>query len=200
MPGRGPPGEAAGMTTTNTPCPGTYTIDPDRSVITFRTRHLFGLAPVRGTFRLRAGEIRVAEQAAASAVRVAVDAASFRTGNPGRDHTVKSPRLLDTGRHPVFTFTSTQVAPIRDVAPIQGNAAGGRWTVLGTLVVTGNDCPVELTLEQAQADGQELSVVATADIDRYAFGVTAMKGLAARRLSCKFEIVATRRNDDGNRG
>lgn len=72
--------------------------------------------------------------------------------------------------------------------------------MLGTLVVTGNDRLVELTVEQARADGPELSMIATADIDRYDFGVTAMKGLAARRLSCQFEIYATRRNDDGHRG
>jgi hypothetical protein len=50
MPRRGAPGEAAGMTT-NTPSPGSYRIDTERGVITFRTRHLFGLGAVRGTFR-----------------------------------------------------------------------------------------------------------------------------------------------------
>lgn len=173
--------------TTNTPCPGTYQIDPDSSIITFRTRHLFGLGPVSGTFRLRAGEVLIAEPARASAVRVAVDAGSFRTGNAGRDRTVTSARLLDTGRHPLFTFASTQVTE-----------SGGRWAVLGTLVVTGNEHPVELVIEQARADGPRLSVLATAVIDRYAFGVTAMKGLAARRLSCQLEIVATRRDDGGH--
>ena len=187
MPGRGPPGEAAGMTTTNTLSPGLYTIDPDRSHIEFRTRHLFGLAPVRGTFRLRSGEIRIADPVQKSAVRAAVDASSFSTGNPARDSTVKAARMLDTGQYPVFSFASTQVAD-----------SGGRWVVSGALVVTGHEQPIELAIDQARADGHELSVVASTEIDRYAFGVSAMKGLAARRLSCQFEIVATRRNDDGN--
>jgi len=34
---------------------GRYDIDRERSTVTFRTRHLFGLAPVRGTFTLKAG-------------------------------------------------------------------------------------------------------------------------------------------------
>jgi polyisoprenoid-binding protein YceI len=182
------PGEAAVMTT-NTPYPGTYQIDPERSVITFRTRHLFGLGPVRGTFRLRAGEIRVAEQVQASAVRATVDAASFATGNPVRDRAVTSARLLDTGQHPVFTFASSQLTP-----------DGDRWTLRGSLAVAGNALPVELAIEQAHADGPEMSVLATVGIDRYAFGVRAMKGLAARRLSCQLEIVATRRDDDSHRG
>jgi polyisoprenoid-binding protein YceI len=183
-------GEAAVMTTTTsvpeTLSPGTYRIDEGRSLITVRTRHLFGLGPVRGTFHLRSGEIRVAEQVKESAVRVTVDAESFHTGNPGRDRTVRSARLLDTAEYPTFTFASTEVAE-----------SGGQWTVRGWLVVRGNSSPVELAIEQAQTDGPRLTIAATTDIDRYAFGVTAMKGLAARRLSCQLEVVATRRDEEG---
>ena len=174
----------------DTPHPGNYRIDPGRSQITFRTRHLFGLGAVRGTFRLREGEIRVADPAETSAVRATVDAGSFHTGNPDRDRTVRSARLLDTERYPVFTFTSTRA----------GSTGGGRWILRGSLIVTGNEHPVDVTIEQARAVGPEISVLASADLDRYAFGVTALKGLAARRLSCRIEVVATRRNDDGHRG
>ena len=186
MPGLAAPGEAAVMTTTTavpeTVSPGTYRIDEERCLITFRTRHLFGLGPVRGTFRLRSGEIRVAEQVQDSAVRATVDAESFHTGNPARDRTVRSARLLDTTGHPIFTFTSTEVTE-----------SGGRWVVRGRLVVRDAEHPVELSIEQARTDGPQLTIVASAGIDRYAFGITAMKGLAARRLSCRLEIVATRR-------
>lgn len=186
MPGLPAPGEAAVMTTTTavpeTLSPGTYRIDEERCLITFRTRHLFGLGPVRGTFRLRSGEIRVAEQLQDSAVRATVDAESFHTGNPARDGTVRSARLLDTTGHPIFTFTSTEVTE-----------SAGRWVVRGRLVVRDAEHPVELAIEQARADGKQLTIVASAGIDRYAFGVTAMKGLAARRLSCQLEIVATRK-------
>ena len=168
------------MTTTSLNA-GIYRIDPEHSTITFSTRHLFGLGAVHGTFRLRAGEILVADPAGESAVRATVDAGSFHTGNPGRDRTVRSARLLNTGKYPDLTFASSQVSE-----------SGGRWAVRGTLVVTGHEHPVELAIEQAQADGPRLSFLATADIDRYAHGVTAMKGLAARRLSCRLEIVATR--------
>jgi polyisoprenoid-binding protein YceI len=190
MPAIPAPGDAAVMTTTTavpeTVSPGTYRIDGERCLITFRTRHLFGLGPVRGTFHVRSGEIRLAERAQDAAVRATVDAASFRTGNPARDSAVRSPRLLSTGQYPVFTFTSTEVAE-----------SGGRWVVRGRLVVRDAEHPVELAIEQVTADGPRLTVLATAGIDRYAFGVTAMKGLAARRLSCRLEIVATRRAEEG---
>ena len=45
----------------------------------FRTRHLFGLAPVRGTFRVKAGTV---------------------------DVTVRSARFLDKGQHPVMVFVA----------------------------------------------------------------------------------------------
>jgi polyisoprenoid-binding protein YceI len=173
----------------DTPQPGTYHIDPDRSVISFRTRHLFGLGAVRGTFSLYEGEIRVAEPLGSSAVRATIDAASFHTGNSERDRTVLSGRLLDVGRHPVLTFSSGRLAE-----------TGGRWILHGSLTVAGNTRPVELAIERARTDGAVLTAGASTDIDRYAFGVTAMKGLAARHLSCRVEIVATRRGDDGHRG
>lgn len=171
----------------STPHPGVYRIDPSRSTITFRTRHLFGLGAVRGTFRLHEGEIRVADPPGESAVRATVDADSFHTGNPGRDRAVRSPRLLDTARHPAFTFTSGGTSGAV-TGPESG--AGGRWTVRGSLTVTGTTRPVELAIERARTDGPRLTAVATAGIDRYAFGVTGLKGLAARRLSCRIEIVA----------
>src|SRR5215472_1396016 len=115
------------------PHAGSYRIDPSRSQITFRTRHLFGLGAVRGTFRLHAGEIRVADPAETSAVRATVDAGSFHTGNPDRDRAVRSARLLDTERYPLFTFTSGRLAE-----------AGGRWILHGSLTVTGNEHPVDV--------------------------------------------------------
>ena len=41
--------------------PGHYDLDPQRSVIRFRTRHLFGLGPVGGTFALRSGAVSVTD-------------------------------------------------------------------------------------------------------------------------------------------
>src|ERR1700729_524275 len=51
-----------------TPRLGRYDIDPEASRITFRTDHLLGLAPVRGTMAVRAGTVTVAEPLAESSV------------------------------------------------------------------------------------------------------------------------------------
>jgi polyisoprenoid-binding protein YceI len=181
---RAPEGDAVGMTAHDEPAPepGIYRIDPGRSVITFHTRHLFGLGPVRGTLRFRAGEINVAGAPQASVVRAVADAASFHTGNPARDRTVRSARLINTGRYPDITFTSSRLT----------GEPSGQWTLHGLLSAAGNEHPVRVLIDRARSAGPELSVQAAAAIDRYDFGVTAFKGLAGRHLSCRIEIVAHR--------
>ncbi|WP_246144801.1 YceI family protein [Actinacidiphila oryziradicis] len=45
------------------PAAGTYEIDPAASTVSFVTRAMFGLLPVRGTFTIEHGRITVAELA-----------------------------------------------------------------------------------------------------------------------------------------
>src|SRR5262249_23867605 len=104
------------MTTTNTadgilqiPQAGRYRIDAQKSNVTFKGRHMFGLATLRGTFAIRHGVIDVTDPIADSTVRVEIDTASFHTGNKQRDRDVRSTRFLDTGRYPSMTFTSQRL-------------------------------------------------------------------------------------------
>jgi polyisoprenoid-binding protein YceI len=163
------------------PTRGEYAIDPARSTVTFRTRHLFGLGAVRGTFRLREGWIRVDEPAAASATRAVVAADSIATGNANRDRAVTSNRYLDAGRYPDITFASTELA-----------RAEAGWVLHGTLTARGRSAPVELAVEQVTADGGEVRLRATCRVDRYAFGVDAGRGLAARHLALRLDVTANR--------
>ena len=163
------------------PAPGTYRIDVARSAITFTTRHLFGLGPVRGSFDLNDGEIRIADPLEESSARARISAASFRTGNPSRDGAVRSARLLDTGAHPDITFI-----------PRRLDQADGRWILHGLLSVRGRAHPVELLIEEAQPAGRDLRLRASVRLDRYDFGITTYKGLAARNLGFRLDIVAHR--------
>ncbi|MGH3377153.1 MAG: YceI family protein [Actinoallomurus sp.] len=153
--------------------PGRYEIDPERSTVTFRTRHLFGLAPVRGTVAVRAGTVEVAEPITASGVRVEIDAASFSTGNALRDGNVRSARFLDTARHPVMTFVSEH---------LDGDV------LTGTLTVRGVSRPVRLTIEESAS--APLSVHATTTVDRVAFGLTASRGMTGRHLRLDIHVTA----------
>ena len=174
--------EAANATSSSpvaqaTPQPGRYEIDSSTSAVTFRTRHLFGLAPVRGNFAIRAGTIDVAEPVTDSSIHAEIDTASFRTGNGQRDVTVHSARLLDAVRYPVITFIS--------------EGAGGP-ALPGMLTVRGVTRPVILSVEQSAVTPESFTVRATTRIDRAEFGVTAYRGLAGRYLDMTAEVRCVR--------
>jgi polyisoprenoid-binding protein YceI len=159
------------------PRPGRYEIDISSSTVTFRTRHLFGLAPVRGRFAIRAGTVDVDEPLARSSAFVQIDAASFRTGNGQRDDQVRSERLLDTDRYPVITFRSESMDGL---------------ALTGTLTVRNVTMPVSLSIEQTAARARWFNVRASARIDRNEFGVTAYRGMAGRYLDITIEARCVR--------
>ena len=165
-------------TSTITPQLGRYEIDTGHSTVTFRTRHLFGLAPVRGRFAIRGGTVDIAEPLAASAVHAEINAASFHTRNPQRDASVRSARLLDAARHPVITFISDRV---------------GDTELAGQLTVRGVTRPVSLSIEPSTVSPRSFTVRATTRIDRTEFGVTGYPGLAGRYLDLSLEVQCVRK-------
>jgi polyisoprenoid-binding protein YceI len=179
------------MTTTTTddavqaPPVGRYTIDRRASSITFKSRHLFGLASVAGTMAISHGQVDIADPLTESSVRVEIDTTSFHTGSRHRDQDVRSPRFLDAGRYPSMTFTSRRLA-----------RSDGHWTLTGTLLVRDVARPVSLAIERsAVPPGRPTSFVvwATARIDRTEFGLTAARGLAGRHLDVSLRIQGVRR-------
>ncbi|MFG2813569.1 YceI family protein [Streptomyces sp. NPDC048410] len=169
--------DATGNPTTTTPRLGRYTIDAASSSITFTTRHVFGLLPVRGTFAIRGGTVDVAEPLAASRLRVEIDSASFSTGNDRRDGEVRSAKFLDTDRHPLITFVSERVDATR---------------VSGTLTACGVARPASLSVVRAEVRAGSFTVRATTRVDRTEFGVTASRGMAGRRLDLMLEVTCVR--------
>ncbi len=160
------------------PATGEYRIDPARSSISFTTRHLFGLASVAGTFRLRSGHLQVADRLDESAARAVIAAESFHTGSSTRDDHVRSPRYLDAGAHPDIVFASTGLALTED-----------GWILRGTLTVRGRPSPVAVRVLSLGPSGAGLRLRARARVDRYAFGVTAGRGSTGRRLTLSLDIV-----------
>jgi polyisoprenoid-binding protein YceI len=152
---------------------GRYEIDIAASSLTFRTRHLFGLAPVRGRFTISGGTVDVAGPLAASTVRAEIETASFHTGNPVRDKTVRSARFLDADRHPAMTFVSQEC---------------GAQAMAGLLTVCGVTQPVRLDLGEPEINAGAFTVTASTRIDRMRFGVTAQRGLAGRYLNLTLRI------------
>ena len=161
--------------TTQAPRLGRYEIDVSRSRVTFRTRHMFGLGPVRGTFAVKSGAADIAEPLADSAFHAEIDTASFSTGNQRRDTSVLSARFLDAARCPVISFRDGRVS------------ADGR-TISGTLTVREVCRPVSLSIGRVTVAGPSFTASATVRVDRTEFGLTAMPGLAGRYLGLTVEV------------
>jgi polyisoprenoid-binding protein YceI len=164
------------------PEPGRYQISPAQSTVTIRTRHLFGLGPVRATIALRDGLIVVAAPPGASSASARFAVPTFESGSGPRDAAVLSPRLLDAEAHPTMSFTSTGLTEDQ-----------GQWVLRGQLEVRGVARPAEARIVALRADGATLRGTAQVRVDRYGFGVTAYRGLAARMLTVGLDIVAHRK-------
>ncbi|MEU8398981.1 YceI family protein [Nonomuraea sp. NPDC048892] len=165
----------------SSPRVGDYRIDPDRSTIRFRTRALFGVLPVRGTFTIGEGVISVRSPLDDSVVVVEVPAGSFASGLRIRDRHVRAADFLDVDTHPTMFF--------RGGPPGQ---AGASTVLHGNLTVRGVSQPLSLVLGSATSNDTLLMAGATVTIDRYAFGLTKGRGMAARHLRIAIEVVATR--------
>ena len=160
------------------PPAGQYEIDASRSAVTFRTRHLFGLAPVRGSFAIRAGTVDVAGPLTDPGIYAEIEAASFRTGNGQRDSNVRSARLLDVGQYPLMTFAAERLDGL---------------ALTGTLTVRDVTRPVSLSIEQFTVSSGSFTARAATRIDRTAFGVSAYRGLAGRYLDMTVEVQCVRK-------
>jgi polyisoprenoid-binding protein YceI len=165
------------------PEPGRYRISPAQSTVTIRTRHFFGLGAVRATLALRDGRIVVTDPPQASTVQARFAVPSFQSGNETRDAAVLSPKLLDAEAFPSLAFTSTELVEEQ-----------GQWSLRGELEVRGVTRLVEARIGALAVDdaGPTLRASAQVSIDRYDFGITAYRGLAARRLTVGLAVIAHR--------
>jgi len=163
------------------PKPGRYRISPAHSTVTIRTRHFFGLGAVRATLALRDGRIVVAEPPEASAVQASFATSTFQSGNEARDAAVLSPKLLGAEAYPSLSFTSTELV-----------CEQGRWSLRGELEVRGVTRLVEARISALDTDGATIRASAQASVDRFDFGITSYRGLAARGLTVSLAVTAHR--------
>ena len=161
------------------PAPGRYQIQPERSTVTLRTRHFFGLGAVRAVLALRDGRIQVTEPPSASAVQASFAVSTFQSGILARDAAVLAPRLLDAEAYPSISFISTGLTQ-----------QDGHWTLRGELEVRGVTRPVAVAVIAVAAGQATLRANARVVIDRHDFGITSYRGLAGRTLTVDLAIVA----------
>lgn len=160
------------------PPPGTYALNPDQTTVRANVKAMFGLFTVRGTFRLKSGQVIIAADPAGSSVRAAIDATSYTSGNASRDADVVSANLIDAQGFPEITFVGQGAR--RD---------GDGWVVAGSVTAHGTPAPAEVRVTAAQAEEGAVRFGATARLDRTSFGVTKKKGMVGRTVDLVIEAV-----------
>jgi polyisoprenoid-binding protein YceI len=117
---------------------GTWTIDPNHSLIEFAARH-FDIAYVKGRFRSFSGTVEVNEQdPLQSRIELTIDATSVESGAvQGREDLIKGEDMLEVQKHPTITFRSTRIEPSGD----------GRFLVSGDLSMHGTTRQVQIPIE-----------------------------------------------------
>ena len=151
----------------------TYKIDPARSTIAFKVRHMLGTA--KGKFTRFNGTIGVdREQPDTSSVTVSIQAASIDTGIAKRDDHLRTADFFDVQKFPEITFKSQKV---NRTGPNTGEIVGNLTMHGVTREITLN---VQLlgTPEQAGKDQTTRWRVTTTPIKRsqFAFEPASMIG------------------------
>ncbi|MEO7059408.1 MAG: YceI family protein [Lapillicoccus sp.] len=89
--------------------PGTWTVDPSHSEISFTARHLM-VTKVRGKFTDFTAVVEVADPATDSTVTATAQLASVETGSADRDSHLRSADFFDVENNTEMTFVSTSVS------------------------------------------------------------------------------------------
>jgi len=118
------------------PAPGTWTLDPGHTDVSFTARHLM-VTKVRGRFPLAGGSITIAPNPLDSSVEATINVADVDSGDVARNEHLRSADFFDAEDHPTATFRSTKVE----------DAGDGTYRLIGDLTIKNVTRPVTLELE-----------------------------------------------------
>jgi polyisoprenoid-binding protein YceI len=158
---------------------GTWTLASDRSTVQFRTKTLWGLTTVTGTFTEVSGSGTVADDVTG---RVVIRAASLKTGIRKRDEHLRSADFFDVDNHPEL------------VIEINGAQPSGDGALLATtFTIRGTNRPVRLPIDIDVLDDGSLKLTGRCTLDRHDFGVSGNQlGMVGTSTDVSAELVFTR--------
>jgi len=166
-----------------------WRFDPAYSSVEFSIKKLFFFT-VLGKFKAFDGVIDLDDvDVSRSMVRATLRADSIDTGNRKRDSQLKARGFLEVDRYPELTFSSSTVAPGKDRDSLD---------VVGDLCIRGTTKKIPLAVNaidrSRSPNGEEFVYYsATAELDRFDFGVNAFKGVVGRKLRVTINIQASRK-------
>jgi polyisoprenoid-binding protein YceI len=114
---------------------GTWSLDPERTSVDFRTRAAWFIR-VKGTLRATDGTVDVDADGRVTG-EIVMDPASIDTKIKKRDDHLRSADFFDVANYPTITFTVTEVRP----------ALSGNLEVVGNLTVHGRSTSLTLLVE-----------------------------------------------------
>ena len=138
----------------------TFTIDPDRTRLTFTVP---GLVRTQGTFTRSVGTVTVDEYGRPQMLDVTIAAGSLDTGLSRRDEHLKTATFFDVQRYPAFAYGSRQIE----------QRGANRYAVRGDLRLHGqvHAVALDVTLDtDMQPDGARHARV-KGIVSRTAFGI-----------------------------
>jgi polyisoprenoid-binding protein YceI len=166
-----------------------WQFDPAYSTVEFTVRNLW--YNVKGRFNVLEGAIVLDEDdVSRSSVTATLKANSIDTGNKRRDAHLRSADFLDAEKFPDIEFKSERIARGRDRDSLELD---------GILIVKDKRVPVSLAVNEMDRSrspkGEEfIYYSATAEVDRFACGVSYGPGMIGRKLKITINIQATNKH------
>jgi polyisoprenoid-binding protein YceI len=139
---------------------GAWTLDGAKSSVGLRTKSVWGLVKVNGTFGQVTGAAVISAAGEATGT-ITVAAASIDTGVKKRDDHLRSADFFDVAKYPDITFTATSVT-----------LSGENATVVGTLTVRDQTRPVTVSGAVSSNGPDEISLDAELPVNRGQYGLS----------------------------
>ena len=140
---------------------GDWRLDPQKSTVEFHSRSIWGLVPVKGTFKTFEGEGQVASDGTVTGT-LTIQADSLDTGHAKRDKHLRSKDFFDVENHPTLALKIAGADRI-------GNA---RLRVTAELQVLGTTKAIEFDAEVVSVGESSVQLRAETVIARADFGMT----------------------------
>jgi polyisoprenoid-binding protein YceI len=160
---------------------GTWRVESEASTLTFRSRGVFGLVPVRGSFGDYEGELEVNGRDVSGELRIRAE--TLDTKNEKRDAHLRSADFFHVTEHPTVSFSLIELARSTD----------GALELTGTLRIRDNELHVKAPVEATLLAPDRLRLDTNVSVDRAAAGVGWSKlGMIRGRAHLGASIVLDR--------
>lgn len=139
---------------------GTWTVVPDQSTITVKTKSMWGLVPVKGRFTEFGGEGQLTAPQTVSG-RIDIKTASLRTGIGKRDAHLHSADFFEVEKFPDISVVVTEADAID----------GDTLDLRAQLTIKGTTKPLTLRTKVAPVGDGGMRLTTQATLNRQDFGV-----------------------------